>query len=141
MRSRINRVKTLIATTSYRPRVFFQIGISPIVSVGAHTLVNELIEMAGGINLAKGPAPYPRFSREQVMALAPDVLIITSMARGGRFEQVKREWSKWPSIPAVQNHRILMVDSNLFDRPCPRLVDALEILARHIHPELFGGQM
>jgi iron complex transport system substrate-binding protein len=139
MRSRINRVKTVVATASCRPRVFFQIGISPIVSVGAPTLINELIEIAGGINLAKGPTPYPRFSREQVLALAPDVLIITSMARGGRFEQVKQEWSRWPSIPAVRNHRILMVDSNLFDRPSPRLVDALEILARQIHPDLFEG--
>lgn len=141
MRFRIDRVKALVATTSSRPRVFFQIEISPIVSVGAQTFVSELIEMAGGINVAKVPARYPRFSREQVLALAPDVLMFTSMARGGRFDQVKKEWSKWTSMPAVRNQRILMVDSNLFDRPSPRLVDALEILARLIHPELFEGRM
>lgn len=140
MHSRISRVKSMVAKASRRPGVFFQIEISPIVSVGESTLINELIEIAGGINLAKGPTPYPRFSREQVLALAPDVIIITSMARGGRFEAVKREWSRWSSIPAVRNHRILMVDSNLFDRPSPRLVDALEILARLIHPGLFEGE-
>ncbi len=140
MHSRISHVKSVVAKASRRPGVFFQIGISPIVSLGESTLINELIEIAGGINLAKGPTPYPRFSREQVLALAPDVLIITSMARGGRFEQVKREWSRWSSIPAVRNHRILMVDSNIFDRPSPRLVDALEILARLIHPGLFEGE-
>jgi len=137
MRSRIDRVKALVAKAPSRPRVFFQIEISPIVSVGEQTFVNELIEMAGGTNLAKGPAPYPRFSREQVLALAPDVILVTSMARGGRFEQVREEWARWPSIPAVRHNRILMVDSNLFDRPGPRLVIALEILARLIHPELF----
>lgn len=137
MRSRIDRVKAVVAKAPSRPRVFFQIEISPIISVGEETFVNELIEMAGGINLAKGPAPYPRFSREQVLALAPDVILITSMARGGRFEQVRKEWARWPSIPAVQHHRILMVDSDLFDRPGPRLVIALETLARLIHPELF----
>jgi len=139
MRFRISRVKSVVANASRRPGVFFQIEISPIVSVGDSTFINELIELAGGINLAKGPTPYPRFSREQVLALAPEVLIITSMARGGRFEDVKREWSRWPTIPAVQNHRVLMVDSNLFDRPSPRLVDALEILARLIHHDLFEG--
>jgi len=139
MRSRISRVKSVVSKASRRPGVFFQIEISPIVSVGDSTFINELIEIAGGNNLAKGPTPYPRFSREQVLALAPEVLIITSMARGGRFEQVKKEWSRWPTIPAVQNHRVLMVDSNLFDRPSPRLVDALEILARLIHPDLFEG--
>jgi len=140
MHTRINRVKSMVAKASSRPGVFFQIEISPIVAVGESTLINEMIEIAGGINLAKGPTPYPRFSREQVLTLAPDVLIITSMARGGRFEAVKREWSRWSSIPAVRNHRILMVDSNLFDRPSPRLVDALEILARLIHPGLFEGE-
>jgi len=139
MRFRISRVKSVVANSSRRPGVFFQIEISPIVSVGDSTFVNELIELAGGINLAKGPTPYPRFSREQVLALAPEVIIITSMARGGRFEEVKKEWSRWTTIPAVQNHRVLMVDSNLFDRPSPRLVDALEILARLIHPDLFEG--
>jgi len=140
MRSRISRVRSLVAKASKRPRVFFQIGITPIVSVGTPTLINELIEIAGGINLAAGPTPYPRFSREQVLALAPDVLIITSMARGARFEKVKKEWNKWPSIPAVRDHRILTVDSNLFDRPTPRLVDALETLACLINPQLFEGQ-
>ena len=140
MRTRIARVRRFVAKAARRPRVFFQIGISPIVSVGTPTLINELIEIAGGINLAQGSTPYPRYSREQVLSLSPDVLIITSMARGGRFEQVKREWNRWPSIPAVRNHRIVMVDSNLFDRPSPRLAEAVEILARLINPELFEGK-
>jgi len=140
MRTRIARVRKLVGKAAHRPRVFFQIGISPIVSVGTPTLINELIEIAGGINLAQGSTPYPRYSREQVLSLSPDVLIISSMARGGRFEQVKREWSRWPSVPAVRNHRIVMVDSNLFDRPSPRLAEAVEILARLINPELFEGK-
>jgi len=138
MQSRIQRVKTKIANVTYRPRVFFQIGIAPIVSVGTNTFTNELIELAGGKNLSKGPIPYPRFSKEQVLSLSPEVFIITSMSRNTIFERVKKEWSKWPSLPAVKNQRIHLEDSNLFDRPTPRLVDGLENLARRIHPELFG---
>ena len=93
--------------------------------------------MAGGENLAKGPASYPRFSHEQILALAPEIFIITSMARGEVFERVKSEWRHWPSMPAVKNNRIVLVDSNLLDRPTPRLVDGLEMLAELIHPELF----
>jgi iron complex transport system substrate-binding protein len=121
----------------HRPRVFFQIGVSPIVSVGTHTFIHELIVQAGGINVAQGPVPYPRFSREQVLDLAPEVIIITSMARTAVFNQVKAGWQQWPDLPAVRNDRIFIQESNLFDRPTPRLVDALEILARLIHPELF----
>jgi len=140
MKSRIQRVKTKIANVTYRPRVFFQIGIAPIVSVGTNTFTNELIELAGGNNLSKGPIPYPRFSKEQVLSLSPEVFIITSMSRNTIFEQVKKEWSKWPSLPAVRDKRIHLEDSNLFDRPTPRLVDGLENLARRIHPELFGKE-
>ncbi|MBC2694151.1 MAG: cobalamin-binding protein [Desulfobacteraceae bacterium] len=136
MRLRINRVKSAVEKISHRPGVFFQIGISPIVSVGTNTFIHELIVLAGGNNLTKGPIPYPRFSREQVLFLAPEVFIITSMSKGEVFERVKIEWSRWSEMPAIKNRRIFLVDSNLFDRPTPRLVDGLEVLGRLIHPGL-----
>ena len=137
MRSRVLKVKSLVTKAAYRPRVFFQIGISPIVSVGTDTFIHELIELAGGKNLAQGPVAYPRFSREQVLVLSPEILIITSMARAAVFEKVKAEWSRWPNMPAIRDHRIFLEDSNFFDRPTPRLVDGLELLVKLIHPELF----
>jgi len=137
MQLRIQRVESLVARSTHRPRVFFQIGIAPIVSIGTDTFIHELIVRAGGENVAAGSVAYPRFSREQVLALVPEVFIITSMARVAAFEQVKAEWSRWPNMPAVRNQRIFLEDSNLFDRPTPRIVDALEVLVRRIHPELF----
>jgi iron complex transport system substrate-binding protein len=136
MRIRIKRVKALVAEANYRPRVFFQIGISPIVSAGTGTFIHELIDIAGGKNLAAGRLAYPRFSREQVLALEPEVFIITSMARQAVFDEVAAEWRQWPKIPAVRDNRIYLVDSDLFDRPSPRLVKGLELLTRLIHPEL-----
>ena len=130
-------IKSVIKTARFQPRVFFQIGISPIVSVGNDSFINELISLAGGINVAAVDIAYPRFSREQVLALSPDVFIISSMARDVLFEKVKADWNQWPNMPAVHNRRIHLVDSNLFDRPSPRLVEALEVLAKLIHPELF----
>ncbi len=137
MRCRIERIKALVATTDHRPRVFFQIGISPIVSVGTQTFTHELIVLAGGKNLAHGPVPYPRYSQEKVLGLAPEVFIISSMARGEVFERVKNKWSRWSDLPAVKNNRIRLVDSNILDRPTPRMVDGLELLVKIIHPELF----
>ena len=137
MQSRVNHVKAIVTKASGKPRVFFQIGISPLVSAGTPTHIHELISLAGGKNVAEGPVPYPRYSQEQIMMLAPDVFIISSMARGKQFAQIKEEWARWTDIPAIRNNRIYIVDSNLFDRPTPRLVDALEILATLIHPDLF----
>jgi len=140
MRSRIMHVVNLVAGTSHRPRVFFQIGAAPIVSVGTRTYIHELIILSGGINITAGDTPYPRFSREQLITLSPEVVIITSMERSDVFEQVLAEWNKWPQIPAVRNKRIYNANSDLFDRPSPRLVDGLEALVKLIHPGLSGDK-
>ena len=93
---------------------------------------------AGGQNLADGPASYPRFSREQVLALQPEVIIITSMTKEPDLEAGERRMeNSIESLPAVRNNRIFIVDADLFDRPTPRLIEGLETLARIIHPELF----
>lgn len=141
MHARVKRVKNKVTQTADRPRVFFQIGVSPIVSVGSDTFINELIVLAGGENLAAGSTAYPRFNREQVLALAPDIIIISSMSRGASFKHVKEEWQRWPKIPAVKNQRIYIVDSDLFDRPTPRLVEALELLVNLIHPDILGSRL
>jgi iron complex transport system substrate-binding protein len=137
MRNRLQRIRALVARTDQRPRVFIQIGISPIISAGSKTFIHDLILMAGGINVAAGYTAYPRFSREQVLALSPDVIIITSMARQAVFQRVKTQWSRWSDLPAARNQRIFIVDSDVFDRPSPRLLDGLERLVQLIHPELF----
>jgi iron complex transport system substrate-binding protein len=135
---RQERLRVLTAGLSHRPRVFFQIGTTPIVAVGSHTFLDELITTAGAVNLTAGKIPYPRFSQEQVVALRPEVIVITSMTRGEAFDKVKEGWRRWPSLPAVRDNRIFLVDSDLVDRPAPRIFDGLEQLFRLFHPELAG---
>jgi iron complex transport system substrate-binding protein len=137
MRRRIDAVKQKIRGVEYKPGVFIQIGISPIVSVGSATFIDELITLAGGTNLAAGTNPYPRFSREQVISLAPEVMVISSMARDTVFEEVKAQWMQWPAIPAVRKRAVHIAPTSIFDRPTPRLVIGLEQMARYIHPQLF----
>ncbi len=137
MRNRLQQIETVVAGTSQRPRVFMQIGISPIIAAGSQTFIHDLMLMAGATNVAAGYTAYPRFSREQVLALAPDVIIISTMARQAVFDQVKAEWSRWPNLPAARDQRIFVVDSDVFNRPSPRLLEGLEILVHLIHPNLF----
>lgn len=137
MEARIKRVEDLVATTNLRPKVFFQIGIAPIVSAGRNTFLHGLIELAGGENVAAKSMAYPRFSREEILGMNPDIIIITSMARAEVFEEVKKEWQTWPGLSAVKSNQIHIVDSNILDRPTPRMVEGLELLVRLIHPELF----
>ncbi len=138
MLTRVKRIKDVVSKIENHPRVFFQIGIAPIVSVGSSTFIHELIELAGGVNVAAGPAPYPRYSREQVLGLAPEVIIITSMARAAIFDQVAREWAQWSELPAARSKQIYVIRSDLLHRPSPRLIAGLEQLAGLLHPQLLG---
>lgn len=133
---RYQRVAELNRRVAYRPRVFLQIGTSPIVSVGSNTFLDELLTLAGGRNLAAGKIPYPRYAVEQVLALRPEVIIITSMTRGEVFDRVKAGWQRWTTLPAVRQQRIYLVDSDLVDRPSPRIFTGLELIFRLLHPDL-----
>jgi len=138
MQARIRRIQTLVGRTDYRPRVFFQIDAEPLVSAGDNTFIHELIELAGGINTASGKDPYPRYSWEDILVLQPDVVLISSMAGGMRPGELIRAWKQWGQLHAVVDGKIFVVDADLFDRPTPRLVDGLEVIAGIIHPELFS---
>jgi len=48
-----------------------------------------------------------------------------------------KKWTRWKTIPAVQQNRIYLLDSDLIDRPSPRIIEGLEELARVLHPEKF----
>ena len=120
-----------------RPLVFFQINVKPIMTVSRKTFHHDVIGLAGGENMsADEPITYPRINMEEVIGRKPEVIIISSMERGGSYEEAKREWMKWPSIPAVRDGRVHLVDSDLLDRPSPRVVSGLEILAQLFHPEV-----
>ena len=133
---RINRIQRIMDTVSTRPRVFFQVDSSLIVTAGTKTLIHELITLAGGVNLGAGPVRYPRYTWEQVMAINPDVVMISSMARGNASEAMKVQWQQWRQLTAVQQNRIYVVEPDFFTRPTPRLVDGLEVLAKIVHPEI-----
>jgi len=138
MKKRVELIKKRVAKTNSRPRVFFQIGSSPIVSVGSRTFIHELIKLAGGVNVAAGSVDYPRFSSEEVLILNPDIIVINSMTRDQQIlEWAKQRWSEFPNLPAVKKKQIYGVNSDYFNRAGPRLVKGLEILAGLFHPEMF----
>ena len=133
------RVDEILEKTRDRkkPLVFLQINLKPIMTVNKHTFHHDLINLAGGRNMTENePMTYPRISLEEVIKRKPEVIIISSMERGGRFEKARQGWSRWTSIPAVKNGRVHLIDSDLIDRPSPRIIGGLEAMARIIHPEV-----
>jgi len=131
---RVDQV-VLMTASREKPLVFLQINLQPIMTVNSRTMHHDLIRLSGGRNMtAEEPITYPRIGMEEIIRRQPDVILISSMERGGRFEKAKEEWLKWTSIPAVKTSRVHLIDSDLIDRPSPRVVEGLEIMAKLIHP-------
>lgn len=121
-----------------RPKVFLLVGEAPIVTAGKGSFADDLIRLAGGDNIAgKEKEMYPRLGMEEVIQRNPEVILISSMNPKAEYKKVLQDWSRWKTIPAVRGHRIHVIDSDLIDRPSPRIIDGLEEIAKILHPEVF----
>lgn len=120
-----------------KPLVFLQINLHPIMTVNKNTFHQDIITIAGGINMtAESRINYPRVSIEEVLRRKPEIMIISSMDRGGEFEKARVEWLNWKSVPAARDGKVYLIDSDLIDRPSPRIIDGIEAMAKLIHPEV-----
>jgi len=123
-----------------RVRVFYEAdGMDPTApwTTGSGTFQSVLIDLAGGSNVAAEISGWGQFSLEQLVAVDPQVIVFGS----GSFVPTTAESlgarPGWGTLTAVAEEQVYAVDTNWVDRPGPRLVDALEAMARFIHPELF----
>jgi iron complex transport system substrate-binding protein len=125
-----------------RPKVFLQIGEAPIITVGRGSFADDLIQIAGGENIAGHEKEmYPRFGIEEILRRSPEVVLISSMNPKGDYQRIVQEWARWKMLPAVKDGRIHLINSDLIDRPSPRIIDGLEEMARILHPERFKKSM
>jgi iron complex transport system substrate-binding protein len=108
--------------------------------VGPGSFVHQLIELAGGVNIAsEASSAYPRLSLEDVIAHDPECIVFPVGAEEGIPADEQQEWRRWSQLSAVKHNRLIAVPSVLIDRPGPRLVEGLELLAKAIHPEAFSS--
>ena len=120
-----------------KPRVFFQIGLEPLITAGKGTLINEAIERAGGVNIAgHDVARYPRYSAEGIMGASPEIILFAPMVNDQEFTMVKKFWREFEGIPAVKNNKVYPIKTDLISRASPRIVDAIEKMASIFHPEI-----
>lgn len=116
-----------------KPKVFIQIGANPLYTVTGDSFINDYIEFAGGINIAKD-AKTGIYSREKVLEINPDVIIIVTM---GITEEEKRTWMKFKTLSAVKNNRVYVIDSYKISSPTPlSFAKTLEEITGILHPEI-----
>ena len=119
-----------------RPKVFIEIWHDPLMSAGRGSFVDELISLAGGVNIAHNlPRAYSYFSPEQVIKLNPDCIILGYMGKEKAQNIIKNRLG-WSSVKAVKNDRIYNdINPDLFLRPGPRLVKGLQEIHKKLYPK------
>jgi iron complex transport system substrate-binding protein len=141
LQERIATIAEQVRTIPERPTVACVEWIDPLMAAG--NWVPELVELAGGINLfGEAGRHSPWMTWPELVARNPDVIVV--MPCGFDIERSRQELltftakSEWTSLRAVRAGRVYLADGNqYFNRPGPRLVESLEILAELLHPTAF----
>ncbi len=143
IRDRIDNVANQAASATTIPKVYHEVWNDPLMSVGPGTFIEELIVLAGGENIfTDATTSWPTVSSEAIIEKNPDVMFFPDMYMGvGNFYEtieVVKDRPGWNSITAIQNDALYEINADIISRSGPRLVDALEIIAKMVHPEIFG---
>lgn len=119
-----------------RPTLLFVINTDPLITAGPGSYIHQLIELAGARNAAESAGiPYPRLSIEEVLRQNPEFLLFPT----GQFEGIPQaeqdQWRRWTSLEAVKRNQFAQINSDIFNRPGPHVIEALEALITILHPD------
>lgn len=140
-----NRVVDIIQTTCIikkRPGVACLEWLDPLMAAG--NWLPEMVDLAGGRNLFGVPGrPSARLEWDELAEGDPEVIVL--MPCGMELARTRLEFKsledrpEWPRLRSVKSKNIFLADGNhYFNRPGPRVVDSIEILAEILHPKLFS---
>jgi len=119
-------------------RVLFVVWHQPLISVGQHTFIADALRLAGAVSIVDSDKDWPQVSLEEVARLQPDFLVFAdshSEATPSTVETLAT-LPGWSILDAVSKRRYAVI-SDAVNRPAPRIVAAIEELARQLHPDAF----
>lgn len=141
LQARMQAIRERAATAARRPTVALIEWIDPLMTAG--DWMPELVDMVGGVNLFGQAGKHaPRIDWQQLVAADPEFIV--AQPCGFDLQRTSAEMAtlvarpEWPNLSAARAGNVFATDGNqFFNRPGPRLVESLEILAEIVHPELF----
>jgi iron complex transport system substrate-binding protein len=145
--STINSITTKIDNAHLTPmKVFYEVWGPPaggFMTSGSTTWINDVISKAGGVNIFDNETQqYPTVSSETIVALNPDAIFLpTEMGISPFYGSVAQVEATpgWNTISAVQNHRVYVIDGDLFAEAGPRVADCVYAVASDLYPQLFNS--
>ncbi|WP_019241287.1 MULTISPECIES: ABC transporter substrate-binding protein [Bacillus] len=138
MKERINNIKDKAKKVESKKRVWVEISPQPeIFTTGQNTFMNEMLDMIGAENVAKGQVGWVKMSEEEAVKLNPDVILTTYGSYVGNATKQVLDRKGWQQVNAVKNKQVFDVNNDTTSRPGPRLVDGVEEIAKAVYPEVF----
>jgi len=136
IRDKMEQVQSRVDRASARPLVYFEIWHQPPMTAGPGTLIDDLITVCGGINLAADAATsYPEISEEVIFLRNPEVIIYQQSHGDAAINPMNRKGG-WQKLKAVQSGRVEPINPDIVSRAGPRVIEAMDALLPIIHPEL-----
>ncbi|WP_235619621.1 ABC transporter substrate-binding protein [Paucidesulfovibrio longus] len=136
IRARLNAVQDRLHAATHRPSVFFEVRSGNLLAAGQGSLVSDIIRLAGGENCVRLDDKLARLSEEELLRLRPEAYVSQRGPMNPDPTDI-RQSERFAQLPAVRSGRVLIVDEQMFSRPGPRNVDAVELLAGFLHPDIF----
>ena len=136
VRDGLRKFEALSLKDTRRPRVYLEVWDRPFMTVGRKSFINDLINYAGGANIAgKMDQAYFNCSVEWIITSNPEVIICPAMKTGREADVEGR--NGWKEISAVKNHRVYVdLNDDLIYRLGPRILEGVRLLRSMIHPPL-----
>lgn len=121
-------------------KVFYEIWSDPLMGAGKGSFMDELITLSGGKNIADdADGAYPTYDLEQLIERNPEVYLAAKGMEDMTVESMKTR-PGYDAIAAVKNERVYLFEGNEADivsRAGTRIIEALELVAKAIYPEVF----
>jgi iron complex transport system substrate-binding protein len=138
------RLEALQSRLADRPlaHVLFVIWLDPLQSIGQRTFIADALRWAGAESVVLSDQLWPQITFEEVVRLQPDYIVLVGEHSGVDAADLAdlRNRPGWKAVNAVKLGRVVTMNEEV-NRPSPGLVDAIERLARDLHPEAFSSQV
>jgi len=133
MQARIDRVEKRVEGQP-KPTVLFVVWYRPLITVGPHSFIADVIRAAGGVPTGDNlKGEWPRLTLEELQPQNPDVILFPKTESFSPSTEELQRLPGWKDLRAVKDGRMFFVSETVM-RSGPRLVDALEELAGILHP-------
>lgn len=136
MKKDVADIQSKVKGATQKPKVFVEVDDQHFTT-GKGTFMNDMIEIAGGTNIASDLTGWQQLSEEQIIQRNPDVIFDTYAYSDPNAAKNIKERANWKGINALKNSKVIDLDSDMTSRPGPRITEALKQIAKYLHPELF----